>query len=450
MFHDRNGRFALRAGSVVCCAFLLLAANRAIDPVAQREDLAAFERSFLVVDHAYTPAARIEAERRVAALRASIGSISDAKFVMSLSQIVALADNGHTALLSPGSAPEFARVGVRFTVFGEDFYVVRAVAEHADLLGARLVAIDGVPIARLRDSARTLRGGIPAWRDRGASVLFESPAFLNAMGLARSATGADYRLQLRDGSTRLVTLSRLANGPAMQGHGPIGELDPANDATGWRTLLSPALAPWALQEFSHVLRRRDAPELDAVVVQLHANVDADGQSIAAFLAASDSIRRATHRKNFVLDMRFNGGGNLQLTREFMSSLPGRLDPGGRIVVLTSPWTFSAAISSTSYLKQAGGDRVTLVGEAPGDRMQFFAEGQPIVLQHSGVMVLMATERHDYLTGCKPFTDCHPPVVRFPISVKSLAPDVAAPWTLDAYATGRDPGMDAVAKVLKRN
>jgi len=144
----------------------------------------------------------------------------------------------------------------------------------------------------------------------------------------------------------------------------------------------------------------------------------------------------------------NGGGNLQLTREWMSSIASRLPAGGRVVVLTSPWTFSAAISSTAYLKQAGGDRVVLAGEAPGDRLRFWAEGQPIVLPHSGAMILPATQMHDYLTGCKGFPECHGAVVRFPIAVKTLAPEVAAPWTIDAYAAGRDPGMEAAAKVLR--
>jgi len=48
---------------------------------------------------------------------------------------------------------------VRLAPFGEDFYVLRAKAENADLLGARLVAIDGHPIEELRAAARTLSGG---------------------------------------------------------------------------------------------------------------------------------------------------------------------------------------------------------------------------------------------------------------------------------------------------
>jgi hypothetical protein len=65
------------------------------------------------------------------------------------------------------------------------------------------------------------------------------------------------------------------------------------------------------------------------------------------------------------------------------------------------------------------------------------------------LILPATERHDYRDGCRQFTDCHPYMRRFPIAIESLAPDVAAPWTIDAYAAGRDPAMDAAARVLAR-
>jgi hypothetical protein len=267
--------------------------------------------------------------------------------------------------------------------------------------------------------------------------------------MANVTKQARYRFAMPDGKMREATLTveAEANGPPSHG-GSVSALDPNAGSGEWRTLLSQEKAPWALQQFGETMRRRDAPEMDAIVIQLRANVDG-AKPINAFLEEADSARKAAGRKNVVLDMRMNGGGNLQLTRDFVTSLPGRLPPGGRVVVLTSPWTFSAAISTTAYLKQAGGDRVVLVGEAPGDRLQFFAEGQPTSLPRSGAMILMATQRHDYLTGCKGFTDCHGPVVRYPISVKSLAPDVAAPWTLESYAAGRDPGMEAAGKILKR-
>jgi hypothetical protein len=415
------------------------------DVRAQGEDLEVFTRDVLNVDRSYSASARTDAEQRIASLRTELGRVSDVRFVLTLAQIVALADNGHTVMLSRGTSPGLARVGIRMTPFGEDFFVVRSTKDHADLLGGRLVGVDDVSVVRLREVARTLRGGIASWRDRSAPLLLESPGQLYAMGLTKSSSEATYRFETRSGAVRAVILAPVA----MSG-GPgdlVSVLDPGIGASGWQTLLAEDRAPWSLREFDQPFRQRDAPELDAIVIQLHANIDAGGQSIAQFLEAADAARRLARRDNVVLDMRFNGGGNLQLTRAFMASLPSRLPPTGRLVVLTSPWTFSAAISSVGYLKQAGGDRVVLVGEAPGDRLQFWAEGQPVRLPNSGALILIATQRHDYLTGCRNFSDCHPYVRRFPIAVKSLAPEVSAPWTLEAYAAGRDPGMEAAASIL---
>jgi hypothetical protein len=39
-------------------------------------------------------------------------------------------------------------------------------------------------------------------------------------------------------------------------------------------------------------------------------------------------------------------------------------------------------------------------------------------------------------------------MHFPIAVESLAPDINAPWSIEAYLAGRDPGMEAVAAALR--
>jgi hypothetical protein len=219
-----------------------------------------------------------------------------------------------------------------------------------------------------------------------------------------------------------------------------------SEGEGWRSLLDPKAAPWALQNAADRFRWREASELSAMVVELRQNRSTPGYDIGDFQSLVQRELRARKPRNLVLDMRMNGGGDLTTTRSFMQELP-TLVPG-RIFVLTSPWTFSAAISSTGYVKQAAPDRVTIVGEEVGDRLVFWAEGRPITLARSGIVISRATERHDYATGCKPYKDCHGNVVRYPISVRTLEPNVAAPWTIEAYRAGRDPAIEAVARVLK--
>jgi hypothetical protein len=333
--------------------------------------------------------------------------------------------------------------------FGDQFHVLAADTALADLLGARLVAIDGKSMNDIRSAGHVLWGGTPAWRDRQLPFLLESPEQMLALGITTAPGAAVFRFALRNGRT---VDRRIAAEPPNAGR----EVYPTTrwlypeavdpDRGDWRLLGTKEQSPWAFQELSQLFRLRVAPELNAVIVQLRANHDGP-QPIQAFLRkASEEIQRVKPR-NLVLDLRVNGGGDLNNTRDFVQSLPGLVP--GRIFVLTSPWTFSAAISTTGYLKQAGGGRVTIVGEMVGDRLEFWAEGRLARLPYSGAAMSYSTQRHDYKTGCKPYTDCHGAVVRNPISVPSLAPDIPAPLTIEDFIAGRDPGMEAIASALAR-
>jgi len=414
-------------------------------------DLAVFRREFFTLDSSYAPAHRAEATARLAKLEASVATVSPAQFELELARIVALADNGHTNSPAGFRSRRFARVPVRFVPFSDQFYVLRADTANTDLLGAKLLAIDGKSLRDVRTVAHTLFGGTAAWRDRSLPFFIESPDQMQALGVTASAQSATYRLELRGGRTveRRIVASAPDESREVWGTSRWLYPDPLDtDGGAWRHVLARDRAPWAFQEVASAFRVRNAPELNAVVVQLRTNRDTQGIPIAEFLrTALDEIRRVKPA-NIVLDMRLNGGGDLNNTRDFAQALP-TLVPG-RVFVLTSPWTFSAAISTVGYLKQAGGSKVTIVGEMVGDRLEFWAEGRFVRLPYSSAGMSYSTQRHDYKTGCRPYKDCHGSVVRFPISVNSLAPDIDAPLTIDAFLAGRDPGMEAIAQVLRRN
>ena len=92
--------------------------------------------------------------------------------------------------------------------------------------------------------------------------------------------------------------------------------------------------------------------------------------------------------------------------------------------------------------------MTIVGEPIGDHLSFWAEGRIVQLPESGARLLYASERHDYTTGC-PEPDCHAPIRNHPIRVTSLEPNVPVPFTFADYRAGRDPGLEAVARLLQR-
>ena len=415
---------------------------------SRREDIAAFRSDFLAKDRSYAPAARSQAEERLARLEASAGTVSQAYFELELARIVALADNGHTASFPGPRSRHYNRVAMRLVPFGEDFYVLRAEGALSDLLGARLDGIEDRPMQELRAAARSLAGGTPPFRDRNAGYFLESPEQLHALGLIREPDAATYRFILPGGDS---SERRLVAEPANNGRARANadrwlypEMMPS-EPQSWRPLLVADQAPWSLRDPDTPFRMRHDAGLEALVLELRQNNDAAGMPIEKFLKEAAARIQAARPRNLVLDMRLNGGGDLNTTRDFVEGLPGKVP--GRLFVLTSPWTFSAAISTVGYLKQAAPERVTIVGEAVGDRLNFFAEGRIVTLPRCGAVLLIATQRHDYAGGCRGYDDCHGPVVRHPIAVHDLDPAIKAPWTIEAYRAGRDPGMEAIAAAL---
>lgn len=391
-------------------------------------------------DHAFQPEARKEAERRVERLQARIGQVNDADFILELCRITALADNGHTAAYWPreAGAPIF------FQPFGNRFFVLRAEPGFQDLLGAELISIDGHAAGQVLSAERTLHGGLPAWRDQKGVGLLVRFDLLHSLGLSKAPDGATYRLRMPDGKIterHLVLTAPSSNRLAL----PL-----------------PDKASWAFQDPDKPFRWRDAPELDAIVVQLRSNLDGKDQKIADFLAQAEAGRAELGRRNIVLDMRWNGGGNFLLTRDFLISWPTKAP--GQFYVLEGPGTFSAGIAGVAFLKQAGGARVTLVGEPVGDRLNFFAEGAGGPLPHSKLEVFPATMRDDFTSGCRGYTDCFPSVAqpgaktgapqeietmldgsyrRIPLELPTLEPDVIAPLAIGDYLSGGDAGMEAI-------
>jgi hypothetical protein len=441
-------------GRFFCPAVLLIVASLEVaaqspEADARRSDLAAFRNSFFVVDSSYSATNRATATTRLTKLEAEASRLTAAQFELELARIVALADNGHTNSPAGARSRRYTRIPLRLIPLGDGFYVARAANAHADLLGARLVAIDGKPLHEVRSVGHTLWGGTASWRDRHLPFFLESPEQMQVLGVAGSASSASYRFELRGGRTVDRRIEAHPPNASRDAFGTARWLyaDPLEtDSGAWKHVATAGKAPWAFQEVQKLFRTRVDTDLNAVIVQMRANVSGPAQDIGAFMqAATEEIRRVKPQ-HIVLDIRTNGGGDLNNTRDFVQAMPSLVP--GRIFVLTSPWTFSAAISTTGYLKQAGGDRVTIVGEMVGDRLEFWAEGRLARLPNSGAAMSFSTQRHDYRTGCKPYTDCHGSVIRNPIAVPSLAPDIPAPLTIESLLAGRDPGMEAVAQALR--
>jgi hypothetical protein len=400
------------------------------------EDIAVV-RDYIARNRAYTEATRAEALRRLDLLSALVAD--PARFDLEVAHIAALADNGHSVLLPPQWPSRWPRSPVHLGLFADGLYVIAAPPGQAETLGRRVDRINGRPWQAVRAAYARYQGGEQGFRDQFAPLFMETPALLAAAGLGTDPETLSLTLEARRGRRQNVSIT--ARLTPFQGEQAFVGYPPLLDAAG---LLAPDLRPLYLQEPERPFRLAFPAEIDGAYIQLKAT---RGLEIDAFLTASLAELGARRPRNIVVDLRFNMGGDLNIARGFMRALP-RLAEGGRVYAITSGRTFSAAISSLGYLKEAAGDRLTIVGEPIGDRLEFWAEGDILELPGLHGFLLYAAERHNYMSGC-PEPDCHAAIRDHPIHVRSLQPDLATPLRFADFIAGRDPAMDAIARDIRQ-
>lgn len=403
-------------------------------------------RAFLDLDKSYSPNERVQAEAAFAELKASAADMSPAAFQLAVAHIAALTRNGHTMLVAGVWANQFNRTPLRYHVFADGTRVVHAPESMRDLLGARVTAIDGHGIEGLKTAFGQYFGARDGKRDEWVGFFLESPAILHAAGFAKADDRVEVQFELSNGAMVTRMMPGAIDPPAGE---ILAFLDDSRLVTyAAENVALPAKVPLYLSTPGQAFRFEALPELDAYFMQFRINKSYYEQKIEPFLASAGTALREAKPKNIIVDLRLDGGGDLNTTRAFLQELPSLTAKDGRIFVLTSGRTFSAGISSAGYLKQAAPTRVTIVGEPVGDNLEFWAEGDFMQLPGSKAVLLAATERHNYMTGCQE-ADCHRSIRENPIRVQSLEPDIAAPLTYADYRQGRDPALAAVRQALGR-
>jgi hypothetical protein len=146
------------------------------------------------MDRAFSPAARAEANRQIAALKSERAPLDSERFHVALLRISALADNGHTNLYRKDGPQNYTPL--RVVLFADGLYVLRAKSAYADLLGARVESIEGRTTTDVIAALEQLHGGTEGWRRTYAAIYVQSPAILYgaAIGARPELTHWTFRL----------------------------------------------------------------------------------------------------------------------------------------------------------------------------------------------------------------------------------------------------------------
>lgn len=418
-----------------------------------RQDLA-YLSHLPEIDRSFTKEKRRAFARALERLIPQSADFDRAKLTLEAARLAALADNGHTNVITQLGDMSFKSVPIRLGVFADGLYVVKAPGDYKDLIGARLLAVNDHPIDAITAAFRPFIGGPPALLRQHVPRLIIAPELLTAAGLNGSPDSSYYRFRLANGTMidRILTAIDITPGPEDNPYWPVRDLSPvptSSGAGGWAHVLD--VAPLYLSKLDDNYWHAYIDGGRVLYLQINRMRDQGRQRLAEHLSGVlDQIRRRQTRF-VVVDLRYNRGGDYTLAADFSRRLVDSMPADGRIFILTGGNTFSAAISIVSRLKFFSGARATQVGEPMGDRGQFWGEGGRVLLPNSKIVVRYATAYHDWENGCRldQIQTCFLLNYLYDAAPGSLAPQVEVSPLYRDYASGRDAVMDEVMKIVRK-
>ncbi len=424
--------------TALCCAPCAHAGTRV-------QDLELAQSGYVEHSVSMSPEVRQRALQFIARVKPRVASMSQEEFLLCMLQLLAIADNAHDVLNDEKGAwyPQ-SRLPLRMIWFSDGWVIARAAPEYLDLLGARVLRIEGLAPATMLARMRSVWGGPDASLRWNVQWIIENGGLLHALGAAQRADGLQLELQLADGHqvTRYIAFVPNTTMPSSKGPVRLWSADPwpGEADQGWRS--APAgPQPLYLQDSASLFRVVPLPGIEALYVQFRSHLDGPNEKITDLMHTVDAAIEARHPRRLIVDLRFDIGGNTDLTREWTRTIPDRIPD--RIYVLVSPYTFSAGIVAAAAFKHDGGAKVRIVGDELGDRLVFWSEGRNVCLPTSHYCLHATTGKWDLVHGCQGQAGCYGDT--YQVTVGTLRPDLPAPLDGAAWIAGQDPGMDAVMR-----
>ena len=369
------------------------------------------------LEHGVTTA---DLQAAVDALIATIPTATDHELMVGLLRIVAMVSasgcDGHTGAFvwGTGSYP-VTSLPLRLWLFGDQVFIVDALAPHEDLIGAEILEIDGHPIGDVlealdpitpRDNAQTVRLLAPRF------LLI--PEILNGLGLA-------------DGTRITLNLQSATLAPAdvLVESIPMADYNAWAGSYGLHLPVDPDVL-W-LSRIDDPLWWQPLDDSETLFVQYN-RVDRLGPGIL------NELRTALHDEaigRVILDLRHNFGGELSALDPILDLFDDpAVDRPGELFVAMGRNTFSAGSILVARLERDTG--ATFVGEAAGGCPTLWGDSQELLLPFSGIAVSVATE---------PSVGVDPNDPR-----QLLEPDAQAELTIDEWQDGIDPALQVILPV----
>ncbi|MBV6440618.1 MAG: hypothetical protein EPGJADBJ_02290 [Saprospiraceae bacterium] len=362
-------------------------------------------------------------DANVEELYAAIPALQPHEILAGFGRIVASFQYGHTDVGWRQSPVKYHVVPLNLYWFSDGIYIEGAHKEYAQILGAKVLKVEGM---RVEDAIEAIRPLIPA----------ENEQYFKAHGLdflcVPEALHAQRVTKILKNS---ITLTLEQNGKSFE------QTFAAADAyrfprqygfvslkDDWVSVRDQNATPLYLKNLDKIYYFEYLPEHKTVYVRHSQIQDDPSEHIPAFYQRVFDFIEKNDVERLVLDVRLNGGGNNYKNKPIVTGIirTEKINQPGKLFVLIGRRTFSACQNLVNELSNY--TNAIFVGEPTAENINFYGDNRQVVLPNSKLPVYLSFawwqdkpqwENDDW-----------------------LAPHLAVDMAFDDYRSNRDPVLEA--------
>jgi len=362
-------------------------------------------------------------DAEVEQLYKAIPSLKEYEIIAGFARIVSSFKYGHTDIAWTSSGFKYHIVPVNFYWFSDGIYIEGTDKKYENMLGAKLLKIEGMPVEKALDAVKPL---VPVeneqyFKAHGLDYI-AIPEALSAQKITKQLKlSVTYTLE-KDGKIFDQTFEARE---VFRFPRTYGFVKPGND---WVSVRDNSTIPYYLNNLDRIYYFEYLPEQKTVYVRHSQIQDDPGEDIPAFYKKVFDFIDKNEVEKLVLDVRLNGGGNNYKNKPIVTGIieSKKINKPGSLFVIIGRRTFSACQNLVNELSNY--TNALFVGEPTGENINFYGDNRRVVLPKSNQSVFLSFAWWQD----KPQWENAP----------WLAPQLAVEMSFRDYKTNKDPVLEA--------
>jgi len=358
------------------------------------------------------------------------------QIIVEMARIVAMVGDGHTGIRGflNDSKVAFRYYPIALYLFKDGLFVYAADPQYAGASGSRVIkignasaeeAINAVKDLVFRDNKMTVKERVP--------LLLTTPEVLNAVGLIEDMEKARFVIE-RQGKQETIELKPINAQKPNNNNWALGQR--FSKLSNWVDARSNSLpTPLWLKSPENYFWFEYLEDSRTMYVQYNEVANKDDESVAEFAKRLFAFADSHPVDRFVLDLRWNTGGNNYLNKSLLLGIikSNKIDQRGKLFTIIGRRTFSASQNLVNDLENY--TNTLFVGEPTAGNPNFYGDPTSIVLPNSEITVRVSTLWWQDLDSRD--------------TRKWTGPHIAVELSSEDYFTNNDPAMKTILNYVPK-